>query len=355
MNAQRRPLHVTLVGTPDTQVSPLSGLFETLTAFDMLASIEPNIPARPFRVEILAPEATLDRGASGLPLGARATPADIASSDIVIVPLMMVHDLHWKTGRYPRLVEWLRLQHARGAVLASACTGVLLLAETGLLDGRQATLHWAFAPTFRQNFPAVTLRTEEALMVTGTHHELVMTGGVMSWHDLALFLISRYVGLDAARAMGRLLMLEWHDKGQAPYIDFVPFLDHGDAQIAHAQRWLATHYMVPNPVDELVARIGLTRRTLERRFRKATSLAPIAYIQQVRISQARRRLEHTNTPVDQIGLDVGYENASFFRRLFYRTTHLTPSAYRRKFQLREPSGSRHTGRRPPKGANGAGR
>ncbi len=327
--------HVTLIATPDTQVAPLSGLYETLNSFSLLQSFEPDVPSGPFEVEIVAPGPASVRGASGLPLGAERSHEEIERTDIVIIPLMMVKGPDWVCGRYPGLVEWLRHQHQRGAILASACTGVLLLAETGLLDGREATIHWAFAPTFRRNFPAVRLRTEEVLIVTGERRELIMTGGVMSWHDLALHLIARYVGPSAAQAMGRLLMLEWHGEGQAPYIDFAPRVDHGDALIAELQRWLEDHSMIDNPVDEMVSRSGSSRRTLERRFRKATGHTPISYVQNLRIAAARRRLEQTSLPVDQIGVEVGYENAAFFRRVFKRMTHLTPGAYRRRFQLRD--------------------
>lgn len=329
----RFPLHVTLVATPDAQGLPLIGLFETFNSFGLLASFEKDVPARPFEIEIVAPGTDMVHSASGLTIGAHRTYDEVERSDIVIVPLMMVDGQDWVTGRYPRLVEWLRRQHEKGAVLASTCTGVLLLAETGLLDGREATIHWAFAPTFRRNFPQVRLRTEEVLITAGDQQEFVMTGGVMSWHDLALHLIARNVGPSAAQAMARLLMLEWHGDGQAPYIGFAPSLDHGDALVAELQTWLETHFGVASPVDEMVALCGLARRTLERRFRKATGHSPIAYVQNLRIAEARRRLERTDLPVEKIGLGVGYENTAFFRRIFKRTTRLTPGAYRRKFRL----------------------
>ncbi len=337
MPASEAPLHVTLVATPDTQVGPLSGLFETLTAFPLLALLEPDVPAHPFEVEIVVPEGpsgAAARGASGLPLGAHRTHAEVERTDVVVLPMMMFKDRRWLTGRYPDLVAWLLRQHEHGALLASTCTGVLLLAETGLLRGREATLHWAFAPTFRENFPDVRLRTEQVLITSGERRELVMTGGITSWHDLALHLMARYVGPTAARAMGRLLMLEWHGDGQAPYIEFVPRLEHGDAEVREAQRWLAQHLAASHPVDRIVARSGLSRRTLERRFKSATGHAPIGYVQHLRVAEAKRRLERTSQPVEEIALEVGYENVAFFRSLFKRTTHLTPGAYRRKFRLR---------------------
>lgn len=333
MNDRPASLHVTLIATPDTQVSPLSGLYETFNAFPLLGGFEPGLPQKPFEVEIATPEPGDVRGASGLPLGAHCACEDIERTDIVIVPLMMVEGPDWVTGRYPQLVEWLRCQYDRSAILASACTGVLLLAETGLLDGREATIHWAFAPTFRRNFPAVRLRTEEVLITAGDKGDLVMTGGVMSWHDLALYLIARYVGPIAAQAMARMLMLEWHGEGQAPYIEFTPGFDHGDGLVAELQQWLEERYMIANPVEEMTAGSGLTRRTLERRFRKATGHSPIVYVQQMRIREARRLLERTDMPVEEIGIAVGYENTAFFRRVFQRTTRLTPGGYRRKFRI----------------------
>jgi transcriptional regulator GlxA family with amidase domain len=341
MTARRPTLHATIVATPNAQLGPLSGLYETLTAFPLLAQFEPKIPPRPFDVEIIGPRGGPVECASGLTLGTQRAYDEVNRTDVAIVPLMMFDGPDWVVGRYPGLVSWLRAQHRRGAVLASACTGVLLLAETGLLDGREATIHWAFAPTFNRNFPDVRLRTKEVLLTAGDHQEFIMTGGVMSWHDLALYLVARYVGPSAAQLMARLLMLEWHGEGQAPYIDFAPNLDHGDSLVAELQSWIAKHYMVANPVDEMLARSDLARRTLERRFRKATGHTPIRYVQQLRIAEARRRLERTSAPVEQIGFDVGYENTAFFRRLFRRTTRLTPGAYRRKFQTPDNSVGRH--------------
>lgn len=336
-------LRVTLLATPDTQVSPLSGLYETLNSFGLLAAFERDIPARPFEVEIVGPTREDALGASGLPLGVQRAYHEVEQSDIVIIPLMMMTDGEWQDGRYPGVTDWLRDRHDQGAMLCSACTGVLLLAETGLLDGREATVHWAFAPVFRRCFPKVRLRPEEVLVVAGDSNEFVMAGGVMSWHDLALYLIARYVGPTAAHAMARMLMLEWHGEGQSPYVSFSPRLDHDDALVRELQQWLQEHFTTPNTIEELMVRSPLSQRSLERRFRRAVKCSPLQYVQDLRIAEARRRLERSNTPVEQIAFEVGYENAAFFRRVFKRSTRMTPGAYRRKFRFHsrgslEPAG-----------------
>lgn len=333
MTAAKKTYHVTLIETPDAQVSPLSGLYEAFNTFSLLAEFEPDLPKKPFYVEIVTPGEKDSRETNGLSVGPHRKYSEIRHTDIVIIPLMMVKGPDWVTGRYPGLVDWLIEMYHNGAILCSACTGVLLLAETGLLDGKSATIHWAFAPTFRRNFPKVSLKTEEVLITAGDRREFVMTGGVMSWHDLALHLIARHIGPTSAQAIARFLMLQWHEEGQAPYITFTPPMDHSDALIRELQKWLEKHFPVPNPVEEMVAKSGFTRRTLERRFQKATDLTPLAYVQNVRIAEARRKLERTNRSIEKIGFEVGYENTAFFRRLFKRLTRLTPGAYRRKFQI----------------------
>jgi transcriptional regulator GlxA family with amidase domain len=205
------------------------------------------------------------------------------------------------------------------------------LAETGLLDGHEATIHWAFAPTFLRNYPNVGLRVEEVLITAGNAERFVMTGGVFSWYDLALYLITRYVGPSAAQSMARLMLLGWHSEGQAPYVGFLPATDHGDAMVRDLQRWLETHLAVANPIEKMARRSRLSVRSLERRFIKAAGHSPLTYVQTMRIEAAKRRLERSDMPVDEISYEVGYENPAFFRRVFKRNVRMTPGAYRRKF------------------------
>ncbi len=334
MNEQlKKTFHVSIVATPDAQISPMSGLYETFNSFDLLSNLELDIPPQPFSVDIIVPENDSNQNRISFGLGHQHNVNEINNSDIVIVPLMAVKELGWIKGRYPEIVSWLKKMHVNGATLCSTCTGILLLAETGLLEGKEATIHWAFANTFKRNFPEVHLRTEEVLITAGENQEFVMTGGVMSWHDLALYLIARYAGPTTAQSMAKLLMLQWHSDGQAPYISFSPNINHDDALIAKLQKWLKKNYMITNPVDKMISQTNLTRRSFGRRFKKATSLPPLTYVQNMRIAEARKKLERTKIPVEGIAYLVGYENVGFFTRIFKRATRLTPASYRRKFQI----------------------
>jgi transcriptional regulator GlxA family with amidase domain len=208
-----------------------------------------------------------------------------------------------------------------------------LLGETGLLDGRKATIHWAYARTFRRNFPNIGLHLEKVLVTEGERQQFVMSGASASWHDLVLYLVARHVGPAAAQAIAKFMLLQWHVDGQAPYVVFETPTDHGDAIVLIAQEWLSDHFTVATPVDEMVRRSGLAERSFKRRFKKATGYSPITYVQHLRVEEAKRRLERTDATVDEISWNVGYEDPAFFRRLFKRITRITPGAYRRKFRL----------------------
>jgi transcriptional regulator GlxA family with amidase domain len=167
-----------------------------------------------------------------------------------------------------------------------------------------------------------------------------MSGASTSWHDLVLYVIAQHVGPTAAQSVAKFFAFQGHVDGLSPYIVFEPPTDHGDAVIRSVQQWLGGHFSVANPIDQAVRQSGIPERSYKRRFKNATGLAPIHYVQRLRIEEAKRRLERTAAPVDEIGWKVGYEDSAFFRRLFKRTTGVTAGAYRRKFQV--PGAEFHT-------------
>lgn len=160
-----------------------------------------------------------------------------------------------------------------------------------------------------------------------------MSGGSSSWHDLVLYLVASNVGPRAAQAIARFMLLQWHADGQAPYVVFEGQTDHGDAVVLDAQKWLSKNFSVAAPVEQMVRRSGLAERSFKRWFTKATGYSPIAYVQHVRVEEAKRRLERTEASITETSWAVGYEDPTFFRRFFKRITQITPGEYRRKFRL----------------------
>ncbi|HLA32511.1 MAG TPA: helix-turn-helix domain-containing protein [Pseudomonas sp.] len=323
------PYHVSLVALPDAAVSTLAGIFDVINGIALMGITAPA----PFQVEIVGEAVGPLELASGVPISVQRAIDTVESSDIVIVPSVLLRPQGWEQGRYPRLVEWLRRMHERGAMLCSACSGIFLLAETGLFDGKDATVHFAYARAFAATYPAIAIHPERVLVISGRREELVSSGASTSWHDLVLYLIARYAGPTSAQEIARLFALQWHQDGLMPYIVFEGKTDHGDGEIQSAQQWVSGHFSVANPVEEMIKRSKLADRTFKRRFASATGLTPLAYVQRLRIEDAKRRLERTDTPIDEISWRVGYEDAAFFRRLFKRTTGLAPSAYRKRLRI----------------------
>jgi transcriptional regulator GlxA family with amidase domain len=323
------PRHVSVVALPDVAVSTLFGIFDVMNA---LVNVS-RAGTQPFQVDIVGEAMGPLKLASGIPIDVQRSVDTVETSDIVIVPSVVLKSRVWQTDRHPRLVEWLCRMHERGAVLCSACSGIFLIAETGLFDGKDATVHYDYAPEFAALYPTVPIHPERVLVIAGSRDELVSSGASTTWHDMTLYLIARFAGSTIAQELARMFALQWHQDGLTPFIPFKGKSDHGDGEIQSAQEWLSKHFSVKNPVDEVIKRSKLSERTFKRRFVSATGLAPIAYVQRLRIEDAKRRLERTDAPVDEISWKVGYEDAAFFRRLFKRTTGLAPGAYRKRFRI----------------------
>lgn len=329
-----KPLHVSLIAIPDVAISTLHGLFDVLNSFRILKGLGDAIPdTLPFEVEILGEQSGSVMLASGLPARTHRSIGEVHSTDIVIVPSVILFSGGWQIGRYPAMTQWLKSVHDRGAMLCSACSGAFLIAETGLLDNHQITLHWNYVPQFRTLYSRVIIHPEQPLIVAGDRSQFVTSGASMSWHDLVLYLIANYVGPTVAQTVAKFFALQWHRDGLGPYMIFAGRSDHGDAAILHAQQWLESHFPIADPVLELVRRSGIAERTFKRRFANATGFAPLAYVQQLRIEEAKRKLERTNSAIDEISWRVGYEDPAFFRRLFKRVTGISPGQYRRQFQI----------------------
>jgi transcriptional regulator GlxA family with amidase domain len=323
------PRHVSLVALPDAAVSTLFGIYDVMNGYAFAGSGR----SAPFHIEIVGETTGRVTLASGVSVDVQRAIETIATTDIVIVPSLLLQPGGWTKGRYPRLVEWLRAMHDRGALLCSACSGIFLLAETKLFDGKDATVHYGYARSFSATYPSVPIHPERVLVIAGAREELVTSGASTTWHDMVLYLIARYAGATTAQDVARLFALQWHQDGLTPYMIFEGKSDHGDGDIQSSQQWLRENFSVASPVEEMIRRSRLAERTFKRRFVAATGLTPIAYVQRLRIEDAKRRLERTEAPVDEISWRVGYEDPAFFRRLFRRTTGLAPGAYRKRFRI----------------------
>jgi transcriptional regulator GlxA family with amidase domain len=326
-------LDVLIVSVPETAGSALYGMVDVLSAAGSLwpELLRAQERSAFFRVRIVSPDGQLFTCRNRIPVNPDHAVGDDPQAALLILPELWLGPDESVSGRYPALIAWIRRCHARGTTLYSACSGAIMLAETGLLDGCPATSHWGYQDLFRTRYPKVRFDPAPSLVYADPKGRIVTAGGTTSWHDLALHIVARHAGPEEARRIAKVYLMKTHDEGQLPYTPLVRPLPHGDAVVRRTEAWLKEHYRAGDAIGRAVAGAGIPERTLKRRFKSATGIPLIDYLQNLRIEAAKDRLETTQIAVEEISAEVGYSDASFFRRLFKRLVGLTPQAYRRMF------------------------
>lgn len=324
---------VCLLASPETSAAVLYGLYDVLsTAGAVYAEMVRGAPGpKILDVRIVSATCAPFRCFGGIMVEPHASCEQVRDSDVVIVCDMYVPVDAPPRGRFSAEIGWLKRMYAQGAILGSVCSGSLVLAEAGLLDDREASGHWAYADLFRKHYPRVRFRLDSILSFAGERDRIVTAGGVTSWQDLALHLISRLCGTQDAIRTAKIFLLSDHADGQLPFAVLAPRVQTHDAVIGECQEWIAEHYDCQNPVASMTARSGLKPRTFARRFLAATGYHPVEYVHALRVEEAKQMLETDTIGVEEIGRVVGYEDPAFFRRLFKRKAGVTPAAYRRKY------------------------
>ncbi len=253
----------------------------------------------------------------------------IRMTDLIFVPTtgISIEDV---VERNAPVVPWLRRWHKRGTAIASVCSGVGLVAASGLLDGRRATTHWGLADRFRQMYPKVKWMPE--VMVT-EDRGLYCGGGVHAALDLSLYLVEKFCGHDIAVQSAKALLIETPRAWQAGFAIVPLKTEHNDESISIAQQWLHENFHKTFSLEAPARQVGMSMRNFVRRFKQATGDSPLSYLQKLRVAAAKRLLESDHRNLEEISNAVGYQDAAFFRKLFERHTAVSPSAYRRSFGI----------------------
>lgn len=251
----------------------------------------------------------------------------IKKTDLIIIPSFAGH-INSATYLNKDCCVWIADKYKNGAEVASLCTGAFLLAYSGILKGKQCTTHWAYANEFRYYYPGVTLVDEK--MITD-QDGLYSSGGSSAYWNLLLHLVEKFANREIAIRTAKYFVIELDKNNQSPFIIFNGLKDHEDEVIKNSQEYIERNYAEKLTVDQIADKFIITRRTFERRFKKATRNTVTEYIQRVKVEASKKQLEIGRKSISEIMLDVGYSDIQSFREVFKRIAGMTPVDYRNKF------------------------
>lgn len=252
---------------------------------------------------------------------------DVEKTDLIIIPALD-GDLTQAIEHNRDFIPWMIGQYKNGSEIASLCVGAFLLASTGLLKGKRCATHWMAANDFIKMFPDVTLVTEKIIT---DEQGIYSSGGAFSYLNLILYLVEKYAGRTMAILCAKVFAIEMERDTQSSFIIFQGQKDHEDDAIKKAQLYIEKNFHERILVDDLATMVALSRRNLERRFKKATANSVVEYIQRVKIEAAKTSLEKKRENVNEVMYKVGYTDTKAFRSTFKKITGLSPVQYRNKF------------------------
>jgi len=322
-----KPLQVVIVGFDGVLGSALAGALDLFSFTGVSWQRFVNEPVEPrFNVQIASLYKQNFTCSNRLSVSAHCDLANVKHCDLLLIPTIGDSIEKVLSNTQALLPHIIRLSK-QGVDIASNCSGAFLLAKAGLLNNKEATTHWGYAEKFKQDFPLVLLTPSK--LVT-QHDNIFCAAGGSAFYDLGLLLIERYCGRDIAGQVAKTQVIDSRRRNQSLYANVNLYKSHSDALVRQVQDYIEDNFCDPISVSSLCSDFNLIPRTLNRRFQASVSMRPLAYIQAVRIEQAKRLLEIGETNIKSLSSAVGYDDNSSFTRLFKRLTSLTPKEYKDK-------------------------
>ncbi|HNP06701.1 MAG TPA: helix-turn-helix domain-containing protein [Cyclobacteriaceae bacterium] len=280
-----------------------------------------------FNVQLigLTPEVKLNDGLFSVHTDATIEKAK--QFELVVIPAISGH-IETAIKKNQKFLPWIVDQYKGGAEVASLCIGAFVLASTGLLNGKSCSTHWLFANEFKSMFPDIELVDSKVIT---EQNGLYSSGGANSYWNLLLHLVEKYTNREMAILASKFFVLDISRTSQSPFSIFKGQKIHNDPEIVKVQEYIEENFMEKITVDELSREFGIGRRTLERRFKKATHNTVIEYIQRVKIEASKKELEAGRKTINEVMFDVGYTDNKAFRDVFRKVAGLSPLEYKNKY------------------------
>jgi len=301
-------------------VAAMIDVFESVNSFYAEAGHEPF-----FKIELLHLVAGSPSFYSGYEI---VHPNQDDQFDLILIPAFKPEPMPQILQDNRLWISWLQTQYRQGANIASFCTGAFLLAATGLLDGKPATTHINAEYAFASSFPNVRIQVDA---VVTEMDRIYTSGGATNSFHLMIYLIEKFCNRSMAVRTAKIFSVDIDRKQQTYFGTFLPVEDHGDELVRQAQLQIKRNFREANTIEEIIVDVPASRRNLVRRFKQATGITPIEYLQKTRIEAAKKMLEQSRNSVLEVMLDTGYNDLKSFRMLFKKNVGMTPTAYRDKF------------------------
>jgi transcriptional regulator GlxA family with amidase domain len=252
---------------------------------------------------------------------------DLKKTDLLVLPAIY-GNVAQALKANEQAIPHIRRLHSKGSEVASLCIGAFLLAETGLVNGKKCSTHWAYYSEFKERYPEVEIVDGAVITDEGN---IYSSGGASSLWNLVLYLLEKYSDRDTAILASKYFAIDIDRNSQAAFTIFTGQKDHKDGEVLKAQAYIEENFQQKITVNELADKVAVSRRTFERRFKQATNNTPVEYMQRVRIEAAKRSFEASRKNVSEVMFDVGYTDTRAFRDVFKKITGLTPVEYRNKY------------------------
>lgn len=322
--------HITIL-VPDGQVNmgtiaTIVGVLEIFTEADLYAKKKGKKLS--YRVQTAGISKTVAFNKGLITLQPEVTISDIKETNLIIIPPSGIRsntDIQ-KGNRI--IINWIEQQYKLGAEIASMCSGVFMLALSGILNGKTCSAHWAHAETFRNAFPGINLKEDKLITAESG---IYTNGGAYSFLNLALLLVEKYYDKETAVYCSKIFQIDIERHTQSVFAIFSGQKRHSDDIILEAQSYIEKNYQDKISIDFLSNKFNVGRRNFDRRFIKATGTTPLDYLQRVKIEAAKNSLENTRKTVNEVMYDVGYSDTKAFRDVFNRVTGMSPIDYRSRY------------------------
>jgi len=252
---------------------------------------------------------------------------EVNKTDLIVIPALF-GDMKNAVEINQAVIPWIVSHYKQGSEVASLCVGAFLLASTGLLSGKKCSTHWAFCNEFRDRFPDIEVVDGSIITEEGG---IYSSGGANSYWSLLLYILEKYTDRETAIMASKYFAVDIDRESQAAFMMFQGQKSHNDIAVRKAQEFIEQNFQDRILVDELSDMVAVSRRSFERRFKKATNNTIVEYIQRVKIEAAKRSFEVSRKNITEVMFDVGYLDTKAFRTVFKKITGLTPIEYRNKY------------------------